>query len=465
MESTANNQLLRGLPKIDTLLATEAAVAHVRILGRGEVLAICRRAVDEAKRRAVEDGVAPDFERIASEVAEGCRRARAELLGPVINGTGVLLHTNLGRAPLGEELFAEAARLVGGYCNLEINVLERRRGVRGPHVSKLLKEMCGAEDAIVVNNNAAALFLILREFAAGKRVAVSRGELVQIGGGFRIPDILESSGAALAEVGTTNITSIGDFERAIGDDLAILLKVHHANFRMSGFVEAPDVRELSAIKRPGLLLVSDLGSGNPVSGHAGGPSGEPTPREMLAAGADLVCFSCDKMLGGVQAGAIAGRADLVRRLSQNPAMRMLRVSKVIYAMLQIVLQRHALGEHDRVGLWALARAPQEAVRARAAAFLAAHGLHGPMFTVVDSAATFGGGSTPGEEIPSAAVRIDSRLSPDAVARRLQNAEPPVVGTVRDDAFQIDFRTVLETDEAPLAAALKGLAAAAIDPVP
>ena len=465
MEKPADNQLLRGLPKIDALLATEAAVAHVRILGRGEVLAICRQAVEEAKRRALEDGEAPDFDRIAAEVAAGCRRARAELLGPVINGTGVLLHTNLGRAPLGRELFAEAARLVGGYCNLEINVLSRRRGIRGPHVSKLLAELCGAEDAIVVNNNAAALFLILKEFAAGRRVAVSRGELVQIGGGFRIPEILESSGAALAEVGTTNITALEDYERVMGDDLALLLKVHHANFRMSGFVEAPDVRELAALRRPGLLLVSDLGSGNPISGWSGGPHGEPTPREMLAAGADLVCFSCDKMLGGVQAGAIAGSADLIRRLAQNPAMRILRVSKVIYAMLQIVLEHHVLGEHERVGLWALARAPQEAVRARAAAFLEAHGLGGPMFTVVDSAATFGGGSTPGEEIPSAAVRISSGLSPDAVARHLQSAEPPVVGTVRDDAFQIDFRTILETDEASLAGALTAFAASADSAAP
>lgn len=464
MERPDTNQHLRALPKIDALLATAVAQAHVRILGRGEVLAICRRAVEEAKRRALQDGEAPDFDRIAADVAEGCRRARAELLGPVINGTGVLLHTNLGRAPLGAELFAEAARLVGGYCNLEINVLSRRRGARGPHVSKLLAELCGAEDAIVVNNNAAALFLILKEFAAGRRVAVSRGELVQIGGGFRIPEILESSGAALAEVGTTNITALEDYERAIRDDLAILLKVHHANFRMSGFVEAPDVRELAALKRSGLLLVSDLGSGNPVSGWSGGPHGEPTPREMLAAGADLVCFSCDKMLGGVQAGAIAGGADLVRRLAQNPAMRILRVSKVIYAMLQIVLEHHVLGEHERVGLWALARAPQEAVRARAAAFLEANGLRAPLFAVVDSAATFGGGSTPGEEIPSAAVRITSRLSADAVARRLADAEPPVVGTVRDGAFQIDFRTVLEADEAPLAAALRTLAASARAPI-
>jgi L-seryl-tRNA(Ser) seleniumtransferase len=458
MSNATNTQLLRGLPKIDVLLATEVAEAHVRILGRGEVLAICRRAVDAAKRLALEEGVAPELARVVADVAEGCRRARAELLGPVINGTGVLLHTNLGRAPLGAELFAEAAKLVGGYCNLEINVLSRRRGARGPHVSKLLAELCGAEDAIVVNNNAAALFLILRELAAGRRVAVSRGELVQIGGGFRIPEILESSGAALTEVGTTNITTLEDYERALGDDLALLLKVHHANFRMSGFVEAPDVRELAALKRPGLLLVSDLGSGNPVSGRAGGPAGEPTPREMLAAGADLVCFSCDKMLGGVQAGAIAGRAELIRRLAQNPAMRVLRVSKVIYAMLQIVLERHVRGEHEKVGLWALARVPQEAVRARAAAFLAANGLGAPAFSVVDSAATFGGGSTPGEEIPSAAVRIALALSADAIARRLQAHEPPVVGTVRDGAFQVDFRTVLEADEAALAAALKALAA-------
>jgi L-seryl-tRNA(Ser) seleniumtransferase len=458
MDKTEKNRLLKGLPKIDALVASPRCEAEARTLGRAEVLAICRGAVERAKRRALDNGVAPELDRIDAEIADGCRRARAQMLGPALNGTGVLLHTNLGRAPLGPELFAEAARLVSGYCNLEIDVLERRRGARGVHVSKLLAALCGAEDALVVNNNAAAMYLILRELAAGKRVAVSRGELVQIGGGFRIPEILEGSSAILEEVGTTNITTLDDYARAIGPDLAILLKVHQANFRMSGFVEAPDVRELAALKRDGLYLVSDLGSGNPVPARSGGPKGEPTPREMLEAGADLVCFSCDKMLGGVQGGAVAGRADLVRRLAKNPAMRMLRVDKVTYAMLQIALTRHARGDHDGVLLWALAAPSREAIRARASGLLEACGLGGPVFEVVDSAAAFGGGSTPGEEIPSAAIRIRSRRSADDVARWFQEREPPVIGTVREGLFQLDLRAILPTDEPALAEALRAFAA-------
>jgi L-seryl-tRNA(Ser) seleniumtransferase len=372
----------------------------------------------------------------------------------VINGTGVLLHTNMGRAPLGRELFEEVAEAVGGYSNLEMNVLERKRGIRGPHVSALLAQACGAEDAVVVNNNAAALFLILREFAAGKEVVISRGELVQIGGGFRIPDILSSSGAVLREVGTTNITSLEDFDRARGPNTGLLLKVHHSNFRMDGFVETPGLRELAALRTQELPLVSDLGTGNLVRSTASGPVREPTPADAIRDGADLVCFSCDKLLGGVQGGVIAGRRELVSRLRRNPVMRVIRVDKIVYAALQVVLRHHLAGEHSRVTLWRMGGATAKEVGQRAAAFLEREGLPADRFEVVESVATFGGGSTPGEEIRSAAIRLRADRSPDAVAGWFQREEPPVVGTVREGAFQIDFRTVLPEDEAPLAAALR-----------
>ncbi|MBW2532183.1 MAG: L-seryl-tRNA(Sec) selenium transferase, partial [Deltaproteobacteria bacterium] len=312
------NQLLRRLPKIDALLEGEEARAHERALGREALVEICRAAVEEAKRRAMADSVAPDREAIEADVAVRCRRARSLILGRVINGTGVLLHTNLGRAPLGAELFAEIAEAVRGYCNLEIDVLERRRGIRGPHVSSLLRQACGAEDAIVVNNNAAALLLILREFADGREVIVSRGELVQIGGGFRIPDILRSSGAELCEVGTTNITSVEDYRAALSERTGLVLKVHHSNFRMDGFVDEAGLRDLARADLGDTLLVGDLGSGNLVREIGGWRTGEPTPADWLAEGADLVCFSGDKMLGGVQAGLIAGRRELVQRLKKNP---------------------------------------------------------------------------------------------------------------------------------------------------
>jgi L-seryl-tRNA(Ser) seleniumtransferase len=257
-----HQDLLRKLPKIDVLLAGGEAARHLKLLGRRAVVEICRQAVEQAKQRVLETGEEPDLAAIEAAVAAACRLARSNVLDRVVNGTGVLLHTNLGRAPLGAELLREAADRVSGYCNLEINVLERRRGIRGPHVSALLAQACGAEDAIVVNNNAAALLLILRQFAAGREVVISRGELIQIGGGFRIPEILTSSGALLKEVGTTNITTAGDYEAAVGDETAVLLKVHHSNFRMEGFVESPGVADLVHIKKAGTLLVSDLGSGN-----------------------------------------------------------------------------------------------------------------------------------------------------------------------------------------------------------
>jgi L-seryl-tRNA(Ser) seleniumtransferase len=445
--------LLRQLPKIDTLLADGEAERHVDLLGRRAVVEICRQAVERAKELVMETGEPPDAEAITRDVAAACRRARSDVLDRVINGTGVLLHTNLGRAPLGVGLLREVAERVSGYCNLEINVLERRRGIRGPHVSSLLAQACGAEDAIVVNNNAAALFLILKQFATGRKVIISRGELVQIGGGFRIPDILVASGGALTEVGTTNITSVADYEGAIDDDTALMLKVHHSNFRMEGFVDTPEVRDLAPVKRPGVLLVSDLGSGNLVRDLSSGPVREPTPKEMLADGADLVCFSCDKMLGGVQGGAIAGRAELIRALRKNPVMRVIRVDKVTYAALQIVLSHHLGGRHERVAMWAMAAATQDQVRRRVADFLEQHGFGAPRFGAVDTVSTFGGGSTPGEQIPSAGVVLGSDAAADAVARWFQQQEPPVIGTVKDGRFQIDFRTILPEDEEPLAALL------------
>jgi L-seryl-tRNA(Ser) seleniumtransferase len=446
--------LLRQLPKIDSLLAGADAARHVDLLGRRAVVDICRRAVERAKELVLATGEPPDQDAIERDVAAACRRARSDVLDRVINGTGVLLHTNLGRAPLGDELLRAVADRVSGYCNLEINVLERRRGIRGPHVSSLLAQACGAEDALVVNNNAAALFLILRQFAAGRKVVISRGELVQIGGGFRIPDILVSSGASLTEVGTTNITTVADYEAAIDDETGLLLKVHHSNFRMEGFVSSPEVVELAPLRRPGTLLVSDLGSGNLVRDLSSGPVREPTPADMLAEGADLVCFSCDKMLGSVQGGAIAGRAELIRALRKNPVMRVIRVDKVTYGALQIVLSHHLAGRHDRVAMWAMASVSRDQLRRRVADFLDQHGLESPRFVAIDTISTFGGGSTPGEGIPSAGIGLISDESADAVARWFQEQEPPVIGTVKDNRFHIDFRTVLPEDEELLAAALK-----------
>jgi L-seryl-tRNA(Ser) seleniumtransferase len=444
--------LLRKLPKIDALLARAEGQGYVRLLGRRAVADLCRAAVDEAKAAALDQGTVPDPDAVGAAVLDACRQARSLVLGRVINGTGVLLHTNLGRAPLGAALFDELRGAISGYCNLEIDVLSRSRNRRGAATTSLLAQLASAEDALVVNNNAAALFLVLREFAAGREVIVSRSELVQIGGGFRIPDILGASGATLREVGTTNITTLDDYRAALGPTAAIALKVHQANFRMEGFVEAPGLRELRAMGLGDTLLVSDLGSGNPVR-----EAGEPTPADMIAQGADLVCFSGDKMLGGVQAGVVAGRRDLVERLARNPLMRALRLDKIAFAALGIVARHHLSGEHGKVAVWALANATLAEVRERAEAFIAKCGLPADRFEVVASTATFGGGSTPGQGIPSAALRVKGPGRPDTIARYFQEREPPVIGTVRNGSFELDFRTVLPEDEEPL-----GLACLALD---
>ena len=443
-------KLLSKLPKIDLFLQADEVTPYVRVLGRSAVVQLCRDAVTSAKELALQKQIEPDLARITADLMKRCRRAQKRVLARVINGTGVLLHTNLGRAPLGRHLFEEIADTAGGYCNLEIDTLERKRGIRGQHVSNLLTQLCEAEDAIVVNNNAAALFLMLRELASGKEVIVSRGELVQIGGGFRIPDILVNSGATLREVGTTNITTIDDYKSAINPNTAMILKVHQANFQMEGFVKAPHIRDLANEDLGDALLVSDLGSGNMVRSLGDKTLGEPTPSDMLRQGAELVCFSCDKMLGGVQGGVIAGSAELVSRLRKNPIMRAVRVDKITYTALQIILSAHLRGEPNDILLWDLTLADPAEIRARIETFLQIHNLETNAFTVVNSTATFGGGSTPGGQIPSAALRIEIDRSPDEIARFFQEFEPSVVGTVKEGFYQIDFRTVLPEDETPLA---------------
>jgi L-seryl-tRNA(Ser) seleniumtransferase len=445
-------KLLRKLPKIDLLLQAEEVLPYVQTLGRDAVVHFCREAVAAAKDQAIEKQIEPNPDRIASDLLNRCKRAQKKMLGRVINGTGVLLHTNLGRAPLGARLFEKIGQIAGGYCNLEIDTLERKRGIRGHHVSNLLTQLCEAEDAIVVNNNAAALFLILRELADEKEVIVSRGELVQIGGGFRIPDILVSSGATLREVGTTNITTTDDYCAAINHNTAMVLKVHRANFQMEGFVKTPSVRDLAGEELGDTHLVSDLGSGNMVRTLGGQALGEPTPADMLREGAELVCFSCDKMLGGVQGGVIAGKADLIGRLRKNPIMRAVRVDKVTYAALQIILSAYLRGDASDLLLWEMTMAGKPHIQSRIESFLRTHELTQKEFVVVDSEATFGGGSTPGGKIASAAICIDVDRSPDEIARFFQECEPPIVGTVKEGAFQLDFRTILPQDEAPLAEA-------------
>jgi len=420
---------LRDLPSVDELtrgvddpLAVEAA-----------------RTVLERAREEIRAGAEPGD--LAARLHGELRSLRAPSLRRVLNATGVLVHTNLGRAPLAAEALAQVVETGRGYSNLELDLRDGVRGSRQDHVAAILRRLTGAEAALVVNNNAGALLLALAALAEGRDVIVSRGELIEIGDGFRIPDVLARSGAHLVEVGTTNRTRAADYESAIDDRTALLLRVHQSNFRVVGFAEQPTIEELSAVARANSLpLVDDLGSGALLD-----LSDEPTARASLAAGADLVCFSGDKLLGGPQAGIVAGRAELVERLRRHPLHRALRIDKLSLAALEGTLllyldPERALAE---VPVLRMLREPAEAVRARADRL--ADAVAGE---VEETVARVGGGALPLHELPSFACAVEESL-----ASPLRRHEPAVVGIVRDGRLLLDCRTIADAELDEVAAAV------------
>ena len=393
------------------------------------------RAVLERAREEIRAGADPGDlrERLAAELAA----ARRPALRRVLNATGVLVHTNLGRAPLPEAAL-ERVRETAGYSNLEYDLSSGSRGSRQDHLAPLLRRLTGAEAALAVNNNAAALLLALAALAEGREVVVSRGELIEIGDGFRIPDVLARSGARLVEVGTTNRTRAADYERAIGPGTALLLRVHQSNFRVVGFAEQPGAAELAAVaRRHELPLVDDLGSGALVE-----IEGEPTPAAALAAGADLVCFSGDKLLGGPQAGIVAGRADLVERLRRHPLNRALRPDKLTLAALEGTLALY-LDRPEEVPVLRMLREPAEVVRARAERLAEAVGG-----AVEETVARVGGGALPLADLPSFGCAVEEEL-----AAALRAHQPPVIAVVRDGRTLLDCRTLTDAEAAEVAAAV------------
>ncbi len=415
-----------------------------------------KTAIARARAR-IADGESP--ERVLSDVAHDAGRLAERYahpsLRPVINATGVVLHTNLGRAPLAEAVAAKVAAVAAGYSTLEYDAEHGARGSRHVHVEHELTAITGAEAAMAVNNNAAAVFLALHELARGREVVVSRGQLVEIGGSFRIPDVMAASGARLVEVGTTNKTRLADYRQAFGPETALFLKVHTSNFRLSGFVESTEAEELAALGRElSVPVMEDLGSGVlyplTLDGFV-----EPSVGEVLKAGVDLVTFSGDKLLGGPQAGIIAGRKDLVDRLKRNPLARALRVDKMTLAALELTLRLYREGQQESIPLWAMLNASPEELKRRASALLRrlrrrVGARDGVRMAVRAARAPVGGGSLPGVEMPTAAIRIEG---PAVTAQRLEAAlrrqSPPVVGRVEEGAVLLDVRTVLPRDEAPL----------------
>jgi L-seryl-tRNA(Ser) seleniumtransferase len=434
------SQKLRALPAVHEVL--ERLSPALTRFPRALVVAEIRRTLDHFRAEILSgraNGLPPE-----ARVEQALLALEQPSLRRVINATGVVLHTNLGRAPLG------AVSMLPGYSNLEYDLPSGRRGTRDVHVSGLLERLLGAP-GIAVNNNAAAIFLALHELAAGGEVLVSRGELIEIGDGFRIPDIMARSGALLREVGTTNRTRIEDYRDAISDRTRLLLRVHPSNFRIVGFTARPELRELAALGRErGLLVYEDLGSGCIADLRAFGIQ-EPLVGDSLKAGADLVSFSGDKLLGGPQAGILAGKPEIVARLRRNPLFRALRVDKIIYQVLENTLRHLLLERWEGIPALAMIRQSPEEIRARSESILAQ--VPGIRAAVVPGSSVIGGGATPEQPIPTWLIAVESADVVDA-ERSLRMGDPPVVARIEAGKLILDLRTVSREEEEDLALALR-----------
>jgi L-seryl-tRNA(Ser) seleniumtransferase len=446
------NERLRRLPAVDRVLAAlDDSPSPI-------VTAAARRAVEDARARVRAGADAPGLDDVLAAARRLVDTHRRVLLRPVINATGVLIHTNLGRIPLGDAQRAAVERISGTYSNLEYDLDAGGRGSRYAHARSLLTALTGAESALVVNNNAAAVLLVLSALCKEREVLISRGELIEIGGEFRMPDVMAQSGARLVEVGTTNRTHLGDYERAITPDTAAILKVHPSNYRITGFSIAPHQREIARLARGrGLLFLYDLGSGL-IAAPDGVPwvQTEPSVGEALA-DADLVMFSGDKLLGGPQAGVILGRTGLIDRLSAHPLARPLRVDKMTLAALEATVEAYLEGRAEELPLWQMLLAPAEELRGRAEKL--AQRIKGATDEAVKVeaiavGAVTGGGSLPGTEMSSWALAVThAERSADAIEHALRRRDPPIIARIEDDRVLLDLRTVPGGADEPLAASL------------
>jgi len=450
---------MRSIPSIEQLRQRPKLLALEPTYGRAAIVDALR-AEAAALRAEPADGQAPDdvvnaieraaIVRLTSECAPSLRR--------VINATGVIVHTNLGRAPLARAAGARVAELSAGYTNLEYDLNAGARGRRDIHAERLLCRLTGAEAAVVVNNNAAATLLVLAALAIGREVIISRGELVEIGGGFRVPDVLAQSGAVLREVGTTNRTRAADYAAAISDRTALMLRVHPSNFRIEGFTERPSLTELIDVgRRFNLPVVEDAGSGY-LSGSLEMRDtafrDEPVIAESIAAGAGAVMFSGDKLLGGPQSGVIVGQEALLARMRMHPLMRALRVDKMTYAALEATLEEYAAGRaQSTVPVAAMIAMPLDAIERRARVLATTLNTMGIRASVVDGESTIGGGSAPGSTLPTKLVAIE-HSSAQQTERWLRERDVPIIARIDNDRVVLDLRTVDPDDDRILAAAFQ-----------
>jgi L-seryl-tRNA(Ser) seleniumtransferase len=468
MEPETRQRYLRTLPAVDELLHRPPIQTLLKLHSRPVVVDSIRKILDE-KRRAILQGVEEEASAAGSltpdqwtgAVEEAVAATFRPSLRPLINATGVVLHTNLGRAPLSEEALRNLVKIAGGYSNLELDLETGERGSRYEHVEELLCRASGAESGLVVNNNAGAVFLALNSLAEGKEVIVSRGQLVEIGGSFRIPDVMRKSGARLVEVGTTNRTHLRDYEQAISAETALLLKVHTSNFRILGFTAEVPLKDLAALGAArSLPVMEDLGSGCLVDLSPYGIEHEPTVQETLRAGVDVVTFSGDKLLGGPQAGIILGKKNFIERIKKNPLNRALRIDKLTLAGLESTLRVYL--DENRVRnllpVMGMLTLPLKDLEGRARRFrkkLEKEISGECQITLREDSSQVGGGSLPLQGLPTRVVAIRPvRISAAALEERLRRSEPPVVARVKEEEVLLDLRTVARKEEAALLEAVK-----------
>jgi L-seryl-tRNA(Ser) seleniumtransferase len=453
---------LRALPSVDQLLQRPRIAERVNGSGHGLVVAETRLVLDRM-RVAIRKTLPPNadethlIDEAEQLVLNQLDALASPSLRPVINATGVVLHTNLGRAPLSEGAVAAITQTARGFSNLEYDLTTGKRGKRDVHAGGLLEKLLGAP-AIVVNNNAAAIFLVLNEVADGGEAIVSRGELIEIGDGFRIPDIMERSSAKLREVGTTNRTHISDYRNAINEATRLLMRVHPSNFRVVGFTARPSLEELVALGAESALpVMDDLGSGCLYDFAQVGFRDEPPVVDSLRAGADIVTFSGDKLLGGPQAGIIAGKPEWIARIRRNPLFRALRVDKLTYAALEATLRDYLFGRYDQIPVLRIIRQTDDEIRTRAERFIAGLEL-GDRATIdlINGESVLGGGSTPDQSVPTTLIRIRSAtgITVADLESRLRLGNPAVIARIEDDAILLDLRTTRPEDETNLAAAVR-----------
>ncbi|PWH12322.1 MAG: L-seryl-tRNA(Sec) selenium transferase [Anaerolineae bacterium] len=450
---------LRNLPSVDALLLQSSAL--LASYGRPLTLQALRKTLEMARTHVRNGGEVPSTEVLLSWTASQLAQWTKPTLEPVINATGVILHTNLGRAPLSKSAIAAMLAASSGYSNLEFDLTTGKRGSRLIHAEALLKQLTGSEAAVVVNNCASAVLLVLSALAKGKRVIIARSQLVEIGGGFRIPDVMKQSGAKLLEIGTTNKTRLSDYEEALSANhfsatafspvsKSILMRAHRSNFRILGFTEEPSLREVADLAHQyQTILIDDLGSGTLIDVTRYGLAHEPTVQESLAAGADVVMFSGDKLLGGPQAGIILGRADLLSKIKKHPLARAVRADKTRLAALSATLLHYLKDEAEReIPIWQMIAQSPESLRARAEAWK----THLGCGEVVPSESTVGGGSLPGETLKTFVLSLAVQ-SASSVLERLRKYTPPVIARVENNRVLLDPRTVLPEQESTLLAAL------------